>query len=98
MNNEKPEENFIPCGDAMEKMGEICDDDLENVSGGAGIILRPFSGLAEEEANTQNNMVGGAASGMTCPKCGFRMKLTVPIQGIVSSGPDFVCPTCVYAQ
>lgn len=36
MNQENNSRTFIPCGDSMERIQEIRDDELENVSGGAG--------------------------------------------------------------
>lgn len=33
---------FIPCGDSLEKMNEISDEDLEDVSGGAKIQLMVY--------------------------------------------------------
>jgi len=32
---------FIPCGDSIEKMQEICEDDLEKVTGGYGEGTEP---------------------------------------------------------
>lgn len=70
MNNKKPEENFIPCGDALEKMDEIRDDDLENVSGGYKAAL--MCGWCGGKMDTlfDNN---GNAIGYRCKGCGKTM-------------------------
>jgi len=35
MNEKKREGVFIPCGDSLERMQEISEEQMENVSGGA---------------------------------------------------------------
>ena len=41
MNENKGGETFIPCGNSTEKMEELTEDALENVSGGLAITMPP---------------------------------------------------------
>ena len=41
MNENKRGGTFIPCGDSMEKMEELTEDTLEDVSGGLDITKLP---------------------------------------------------------
>ena len=41
MGEKKNASAFIPCGDSFEKMEEIKDEQLENISGGAGNSYSP---------------------------------------------------------
>lgn len=77
---------------------EVHEGDLEAVSGGNGLLAHFVPGLAEGEANAQKDIPLTAILGTICPKCGFRMQPTVPIEGIASSGPGFVCTACGYAK
>ena len=45
MNEKKHEGTFIPCGDSLERMQEIREDDLEQVSGGSGLDAADESGI-----------------------------------------------------
>ena len=48
------ESAFIPCGDSMEKMEEIRDAQMENVSGGAGDSERVFFSDSERFEPSNN--------------------------------------------
>ena len=80
----------------IRKNNEVLEGDLETVSGGKGLLLHPHSGLAEDEANAQQDLSFSAVPGRPCPKCCSRMRPTVPIQGIATSAPGFICTTCGY--
>ena len=45
MNEEKREGAFIPCGDSLERMQEISEEQLENVAGGA---VHPGDGICSD--------------------------------------------------
>ena len=52
MNENKGRETFIPCGNSTEKMEELTEDALENVSGGLAITMPP------DKANLTNPGLG----------------------------------------
>lgn len=65
MNEEKRKGAFIPCGDSLERMQEIQDDELENVSGGAGFSAAPKTcpkcgGVMLATVNPQRGVIGFA--------------------------------------
>jgi len=73
MNEEKREGAFIPCGDSLERMQEIQDDELENVSGGetAGTGLHSRLGMTVCPACGQKTYSMDAYGRSRCINCKY---------------------------
>ena len=81
MSEKKFEPAFIPCGDSMEKMGEISDELLESISGGSGTSSKgrccPACGTVNLPREITYGCIDGSmnvtekvGSAYVCSKCG----------------------------
>ena len=70
------EDRFIPCGDSMERMQEILEDDLKNVSGGNAVDLPNivFNGwtICPACGNQSYSVSPGAFGKRFCTSCDYR--------------------------
>ena len=70
---------------------EINEEEMENVSGGNILVEIDSPRAVEENAGDPKNAV-------FCPRRGSKMKPTVPMRGIVTSGPGYVCTDCGHVR
>ena len=65
MNEKKREGAFIPCGDSLERMQEISDEQLENASGGADNSGHKICGDSEPIEPSDQAVKPGFQPGLT---------------------------------
>ena len=68
MSEEKREGTFIPCGDSFERMAEIKEESLENVTG--GYFGEEYAPDCEKCGTRTHFIIKGVYYYYDCPNCG----------------------------
>lgn len=72
MKDKKHEASFIPCGDSMERMEEIRDDELENVAGGTRPGVKKRDGVCSVCGCNAYNRIENGTTYLVCSQCGHK--------------------------